>query len=229
MRLAPEDMQPRRASGGPIKRWVVGKPRLAATSSGGYTDPGQKSQLEFTYYAGVVFRASVVIGALLSFVGIASWIILIGTVLATPKIENERFIVQRAAWPESQAPANALALMLNEPVDRSIAGRYKLNIEGAGSPAIIRILAGPGAKVRTDENLRIIINESGTNAISLSPIANHNIGNNYIATCLRGPCGLPGTPLEVPVNQVLGKVLGTPSLTGIKPVSTAGIPGGDSA
>lgn len=228
MRLAAENTQPGRLANGPIKRWVVGKPRLAATSDG-YVDQGEKPKLAFVYYLGVIFRASIVIGLLVGFVAAASWLILIGTVLATPKIDGQTYVVQRAAWPESQAPAGVIALSLDSPVRRDMAGRFSLNLNNEGNPAIVRIVGGPNAYVRTDAQNRILVNDNATNAVSPTPIENHNIGTSYIAICLLGPCGTPGSPLEIPVDQVLGKVLGTPSLTGIKPISdTPGLPGGAS-
>lgn len=227
MREVRPDSAPGRLAAGPIRRWVVGKPRLAASSTPEITKSGPVAlpSAQLFYRVGVLFRASLVVGGMVVFAAVASWAILIATVLATPSIEGKTFIVQRAAWPEGQIPANSTVFALSNPVDRSIAGRFSLSVDGDSQASVVLVLGGPNAQVATNTDGAIIINGETTKFKVDVPIALHNVGGNYLALCVEGPCGNPGTPIEVPIEHTLGKVLGSAKFIGIAPAPALAVSG----
>lgn len=227
MREIRPDSAPGRLAAGPIKRWVVGKPRLAASSMPEPTKSGSPtfSSSQLIYRLGVLFRASLVVGTMVAFAAVASWAILIATVLAMPTVDGRTYLVQRAAWPEGQVPAQSTVFALSKPVDRSISGRFSLSTNGDDKASVVLILGGPNATVATNTAKSILLNGEVTKFTSEVPIALHNVGGNYLALCIEGPCGTPGTPIEVPIEHALGKVLGSTNMFGFAPAPALTVPG----
>lgn len=227
MREVRPDSAPGRLAAGPIRRWVVGKPRLAASSTPETpkSGPVALSSAQLIYRAGVLFRASLVVGGMVTFAAVASWAILIATVLATPSLEGKTYVIQRAAWPEGQIPSNSTVFALSNPVDRSIAGRFALSTDGDSSASVVLVLGGPNAEVATNTDKTIIINGELTKFKANVPIARHNVSGNYLALCVEGPCGTPGTPIEVPIEHALGKVLGSAKFIGLAPAPALAVSG----
>lgn len=227
MREVRPDSAPGRLAAGPIKRWVVGKPRLAASSTPETTKSGPValSSAQLIYRIGVLLRASLVVGGMVTFAAVASWAILIATVLAMPSVEGKTYVVQRAAWPEGQVPANSTIFALSNPVDRSIVGRFALSTEGDSKSSVVLVLGGPNAQVATNTDGVIIINGELTKFTVDVPIALHNVGGNYLSLCVEGPCGKPGTPIEVPIEHTLGKVLGSAKFIGLAPTPALAVSG----
>lgn len=227
MREVRPEPAPGRLAAGPIRRWVVGKPRLAASST---PEPQKSGSVAFSsaqlvYRLGVLLRASVVVGVMVTFAAVASWAILIATVLSMPPLDGKTYVVQRAAWAEGQIPADSTIFALSSPVDRSIEGRFKLSTDGDKNASVVLVLGGPNITVATNTEGRILINGELTDTTVTVPIALHNVGGNYLALCVEGPCGSPGTPIEVPIEHALGKVLGSTKFLGIAPAPALTVPG----
>lgn len=227
MREVRPDSAPGRLAAGPIRRWVVGKPRLAASSIPETTKSGPVAfpSTQLLYRVGVLLRASLVVGGMVTFAAVASWAILIATVISMPSVEGKTYVVQRAAWPEGQVPSNSTVFALSNPVDRSIAGRFALSTEGDSKASVVLVLGGPNVEVATNTDGVIVIDGKLTKFKTNTPIALHNASGNYIALCVEGPCGKPGTPIEVPIEHTLGKVLGSAKFIGLAPTPALTVPG----
>jgi hypothetical protein len=211
----PTNSKPALAAG-PIRRWVVGRPRLAA-------GPELSPQSRYTvgYRVGVAARAFLVISLITAVVAAACWALLMTTVLASVSIDGKTIVTQRATWVEGQAPQGVTATVLPSAVQRDIASRIDMLLGNEHSASVVTIIGGPNARAATDLNGHILIGGVPTGYVSTTPIPAHNLGTAYLAVCVMGPCGTPGTPLEVPVSHVLGKTLGSPTFLGWAPV-TAG-------
>lgn len=233
MREASGKSKPKLASG-PIRRWVVGKPRLAATpeitprlsaptpsgaSSSSPTATGSAGS-NLGYRLGVLFRASVVLIVFATIVLAACWAILVATVLATPLVDGKLYAVQRAPWVEGKAPEKEIAYVVSQPVQRDLISRFSLQLGGDDNAAIMEVAAAANSQISVDGSGTILINGVASPYRSDEVFAPHRLGNSYLMVCVKGPCGTPGTPSEVPIERVLGKVLGSVKLFGLDPAPT---------
>jgi hypothetical protein len=198
---------------------VVGKPRLAATIDVPDAPPHPRAPIAWAHGLGVALRATTVLAVFTAAVAAASWAILIATVVATPFLGSTPYLVHRAPWTEGHAPVGETVWVSSEPVDRTIVGRFALQLEGDTHAAIMQIVAKPNSIISTDKAGTIITSPAtpGSSYTSPTPITRHNLGDAYLALCVTGPCGTPGTPSEVPIERVLGKVLGSPKFIGMDP------------
>jgi hypothetical protein len=211
--------KPGRLAAGPIRRWVAGKPRLVA-SGGEYARQEKENpqQLAWFHYLGVAARALVVLTVFAALVAVASWGILLSTVLATPTSNQTMYVVHRATWAEGKAPQGSVVYLTATDIDRSAIGRIKLHSGDQVDDAIVEVIAGPDQAVSVTENGYIAVNNIPTQYRATNPFAPHYLDRLYLVACIEGACGTPGTPLEVPVKRVLGKVMGTATFTGLTPV-----------
>lgn len=219
MRL-PTRARPKLAAG-PIRRWVVGRPLLAA---GPELTP-QSPYAALSYKLGVAFRASVVIVVMMAVVSAACWAVLMTTILAAPSIDGKTMVTQRATWVEGKAPTGAVAVALEQPVERDMFSRIRMLFGDNAGASVVTIVGIPGHRVSATVDHNILVDGKPTGFTARLPFPAHTLTTTYLTVCVLGPCGTPGDPLEVPVDQVLGKALGSPTFTGWEPApagTTAG-------
>lgn len=208
----------------------MGKPRLAispeisarlsATTSPATTTA--KAQVDapatFRYRLGVLFRAFIVLLVFAILVLTACWAILIATVVATPIVDGKLYVVQRAPWVEGRAPEQSVTYVVSQPVQRDLLGRFVLQIGGDDKAAIMEVAAAANSDIAINKSGTIFVDGVATHYQTSTAITPHRLGNSYLMICISGPCGTPGTPSEVPIEHVLGKVLGSVKLVGLDPV-----------
>lgn len=210
---------PGRLASGRIRRWVVGKPRLA-TTEGAPIEPRQERLERTRYRAGVAVRASIVVAVFTSVVAAASWLILIATVLATPVIGNTIHVVQRAPWVEGRAPQGEIVYIAGTTVDRTLGGKIALQFQSDEYAAIMQIIAPANATLGYDDTQTLTVNGTPVTLPVPTTIQPGTTGDTYLVACLTGPCGPRGTVSRVPVDRVVGTVLNTLTSSGIQPAPT---------
>lgn len=208
--MQPEEKPAGRLAEGPIRRWVKGKPRLAAStpalaSAGVQT---RKQSSEILYNLGVLFRAGVVLFVMTLIVAIASWFILVLTVLATPNIQGNFWTVQKIAWVQGEAPVGDRIVILPEKVATNIGGTLLEVVTNYPDAAVVDVVAQPTDSVSTNVSGILFVNGEKTKIEIPSGVAIYDLGNEYLTVCVAGPCGEPGDAVIVPVENTLGKVIG---------------------
>lgn len=205
--------EPKLASGksplGPIKSWVRGKPRLVATETASTPLPKTTSEQapEFTYSIGVIFRAGILVLGVTLIVGLASWLILALTVLATPVIDGKMYNVQRSAWIQGKAPAGSVAAAMPQEVSRDMLGRIADLATGFPGATINVIVAHPGDTVYSKLDGTLVVNEKETKYVIPEGVTETDL-TKYLTVCVEGPCPDGKKVIEVPIQNVLGEVIG---------------------
>lgn len=155
-------------------------------------------------YASRILATIAVLFTVLSVVFVGVWAMLVSTISATPRIDNNILLVQRAAWVEGQADIGQIAFAV--PGAQTSAGsRLVEAISGYQGGMIIEIAAQPG-QVRTigpNGNLIVEKFDLGVKAPSVLP----GTDEDYLAVCVAGDCP-QATIIAVPVSDVVGKVSG---------------------
>lgn len=210
---------------GPVRRWVQGKPRLVAPAADGTPTLAAKND-DLSYRVGVIFRATVVLGTLAISMLLASWFILATTVLSTPSINGTIWSVQRAAWVQGEAPTGSVAMAGSNEVTRDLLGRVGEFFVGVDQAAIYEIAATPQQSIYTNPAGDLVVDGQKTGLVITTPVAPRTLNAAYLGICVQGPCGKPGTPVELPVAHVVGKVMGGLSLTGWQSAPTVSGSGG---
>jgi hypothetical protein len=172
------------------------------------------------YNAGVLFRASIAFLVLTVLVAIASWLILVLTVMATPSINGDTWAVQRSAWIEGKAPVGSVVVSSSAAIHRDPLSRIGEVFSGYPKSAVVEIVAQPLNTVSTTLNGTLVVDDKKTSYTLTSLVPPTKLSGSYLAVCVLGPCGTPGTPVTVPVDHMLGKVLGGIGLHGIDSVPT---------
>lgn len=156
----------------------------------------------------------ILITASVTFFSIAASIAIVElTLLPIVNVGGTHWMIERSSYSQGEAPIGAIAFNVGSPVQRSIASRFTLITSGAPSGSVVSVLALPLSVVSTNASKQVIINGATTNYYSTNPIAKHTLGNSYLVVCLKGSCPSNNTVIEVPTNQILGKVLGEVSLS----------------
>jgi hypothetical protein len=153
--------------------------------------------------------------------GFLSWVLLGITVLPTPRIGSQMWAVQRSAWVQGSVPFNSNAFILSKTIETSTISRLKLLFSADKADSIQLIVAGPYVSVSQDAEGYFYINNKKTSiktAIRVSPI---KLNNDYLALCITGSCQ-KDTASTIPVDRVLGKVLGSVSIGGISKLPVGG-------
>ncbi len=203
-----------RLSTGPIRRWVKGKPRLAASASLAGL-PEVKASSAFGHNLGVFLRALVVLVILVVVLGVASWVILALTVLATPTVSGTVWGVQRASWIVGEAPIGSVTAALPQAASTDVLGRLSEVFTGYPQSYIAEVVAKPGSKIETKLNGSLVVDGKVTQFSFSSGIAPTQLQDAYLGVCLEGPCGKVGGPVFIPVKNSLGKVLSGVGLSGV--------------
>jgi hypothetical protein len=200
---------------GPVRRWVRGKPNLAAPSPDGIIVAPTTAQ-NVSYRLGVILRAAVVLGTLAVGMTLASWFILATTALSTPNINGTFWTVQRAAWVQGEAPRDSVVVAGDNEVTRDMWGRVDEFFSGIDGANIYQIVATPMQNVYTTPANELVVDGTKTGLTLKAPVAPTALSEAYLGVCVKGSCGKPGTPVELPVTHVVGKVLGGLGLNGWK-------------
>lgn len=193
-------------SAGQARRLPFGSsPKLAARKAGlEQQAPGRRTPGSMLAVALKAILALVGFSALIAF---ASWLILVLTVVATPIVSNSTIAVtQRATWVIGEAPVGDRALALSSPMGYSTWDRFTEAFSGYPGASVIDIVAVPGDKVSTTFDGQLIINGKKTKTTLTDNVLSHTLGNAYLGVCVEGACAAGG-PVEVPADQLLGKVL----------------------
>lgn len=212
---------------GPVRRWVQGKPTLAAPSPDGTLVAPTRAQ-NVSYRLGVIFRATVVLATLAVGMTLASWFILATTALSTPNINGTIWTVQRSAWVQGEAPKNAVLVAGSHEVTRDMWGRVTEFFSGIDGASIYQVVATPLQNVYTTPANELVVDDVKTGLTLKAPVAPTALSEAYLGVCIQGTCGNPGEPVELPVENVVGKVMGGLSLTGWQQPPTLAGSGGKS-
>lgn len=142
------------------------------------------------------------------FTTLSVWTILISTVVATPSVNGVIFAVDRNAWTLGGAKSGDIAYSLE--IDQSgLFNKIGGHLNGSvNNGAIIKILGTPLDYINTNIDGYLIINGYSTEILSDRIIDRKQLGDTYLAECLEGSCGIPGTLYEVPIDNVVGSVEG---------------------
>lgn len=205
--------------------WKKSRPTLAASiDETGIPDPDDDSVMGTSR---IVKTFGKVIAILLG-VSIVLWLavlfVLNLTVLPMPRVEGTTWAVKWAAWPQGKAPENSLVGTYKYANQTGILDRSMLILDSSGV-SIEQIIAGPSTKVSSDSAGQIIVNGVTTSHKSTTyNMPETATGENYLTKCVSGPCGEPGSYRAIPVQWLLGEVLGEfkpPFSIGNKPEQTA--------
>lgn len=196
-----------RLANGPVRRFSLARPKLAAAVTGlpetdlaPTTPRPRRFALTVQTMAGII---AVLAGAIA-----ACWVILGLTILPTVRVEGGLWVVQRAAFPEGQAPHDAVVLATTGPTDRSISGRWRLLTGTDPGARILQVIAGPTDVISLTATGGILVNDQPTGLQASPTLPAGVVGDRYLAICLVGTCGPVNQVLAVDTHHVLGKVLG---------------------
>lgn len=173
-----------------IKKWVIGKPKLAASVPSDPTSP----KIEKLNIPAITFRL-ILLALIMTFIVVfAMWIILGLTILPTVRAGNSTFLVSTTSWTQGSAPDDTYVMVLPKPVERSILSR-----------AIMLVNSDP-----TGENSVFVV--KGKNKTG------GYIAECYTGYCKNNKSVAKNAHalINVPANNVLGEVKKELTITGFK-------------
>lgn len=139
---------------------------------------------------------------------LVTWLILISTVAATPNINGQTLIVDRNSWSEGGAEPGDISYA-SAANSKNLLEKIKFHITGEiNNGATIKIVATPLDYVNTNLDGRVVVNGTRTLYSSDIIIDRKQLGDTYLAECLEGSCGIPGTLYEIPIANAIGSVEG---------------------
>lgn len=203
-------------SAGVLRTFRRSRPQLAASSAGSpepvrAVRPGSRRSV-----GGLVRFIASVFGLLLA-TGVGVWVVLTLTVLPTVSAGGSTWLVQRAADTVGRTPVGTTVLLMPEKIDRSFTARAKL-LTGVDGAYVVKVIADPGSKISVSQTGKLLVDDTATTYVVPANLQAKVLGTQYAAECVTGPCGTPGSVVLVPVDNVLGTVVGKVSLSGITPV-----------
>lgn len=142
--------------------------------------------------------------AILALIFVGVWVIIISTISATPQIDNNILLVQRAAWGVGQADIGQIAFTV--PNAATSAGpRIVEAFTGYQGGMVVEIAAKPGQIRDTGSNGNLIVDnfDLGIKAPAVIP----GTRDDYLAVCVAGQCQ-QGTVISISVSDVVGKISG---------------------
>jgi hypothetical protein len=164
-----------------------------------------------------LLRALLALLLALVFTLVLSWFVLISTISATPKLGNDYLLVDRNAWGLGSAEPGSIAFS-------TTANQYGLiekivyHFDGSmDDGSAVEIIAGPLDLVSTNLDGVLVVNGEASSYPSDKIIDRKQLGDTYIALCLEGSCGLPGTLVEIPIQNAIGEIAGTIKVSGLQP------------
>lgn len=155
-------------------------------------------------YGSRVLASIAVLFTVLAVVFVGVWAMLVSTISATPRIDNNILLVQRAAWVQGQADMGQIAFVV--PNAATSAGpRLAEAISGYAGGMVVEIAAQPGQARSVGVNGNLIVEnfDLGVRAPETLP----GTIDDYLAVCVSGECPR-GNIIAVPVADVVGKVSG---------------------
>lgn len=185
-----------------------GKPKLLAT---GYPAKSNVATKEMLWQiTKTLVKALVALFVAISLLLAGTWAIIVGTIVSFPVIENERLVVQRSTWPLGDAPFGEIVAATTEQRPQGFIERIRFEITTQEDEIFFAaaILARPGDKVKTLPDGTIEVNGKPTLYTSDRTIKPVQMTEEYLALCIDGACGNPGTPFELGTNQLIGSIKG---------------------
>ena len=201
---------------GPKMWWSRSRPRLAVSSPKGEAAPRTKKTYRIWSTVKAILGVIVVLAVALG----AFWLVLGVTIIPTVRADGDTWVVQRAAWPEGKAPSGATVLALGAPVERGIVERAELLVSSGEGNYVAKIIAAPGSEISTDSFGTILVDGVPSEFRVPPEVPLGSTGEDYLAVCLSDTCGIPGYPIAIPTDVVLGKVLGVVESGGFGPFPT---------
>jgi hypothetical protein len=204
--------RPRKSSEGSLssgKRFGAGlsrhkRPTLAADFPDGTQTAGApEPKVAVTLFRGVA--GLVIVGIVLL---ISGWLLIGLTVLPTLRVQGVPWLVKWSAWPEGAVPAGAV--VMTDPDGRKIdlTSRAGLLFSDGSGRAIMQVVGGPGGDIATGAGNRVILNGVLQDWRYPTPLPSTRLGDNYLAVCLSGDSCQRGDVVLLPIQNVLGEVLG---------------------
>lgn len=196
-------------------RFVSGsQPRLLAKD---YQDANSTSALKLSLQLLIIVLKSLIALAILVALLLGGTLaILLGTIISSPEIDGERLIVQRNTWPSGDAPVGEIITGNKDGKPSNFIERIEQEIISSPDDKFVAvILAQPGDRVRAASNGDILVNGLSTRFSSDKDIASVLLTDDYLGICINGGCGTPGTPLNIPSDNLVGSVQGKLSGIGI--------------
>lgn len=161
----------------------------------------------------VLFRF-IFITILVTVFSIVSSLAILGlTLLPIVKVGGAHWLIKKSSYAQGEAPIGATVFNLGHPIQRTLSSGFQLMTSGDSSGSIVSILALPLSAVSTTANNQVVINNKVTPYYAATHIIKHTLGDSYLVVCLKGACLRENTVIEIPTNQILGKVLGEVSLS----------------
>lgn len=191
------------------------KPKLLATNIPGVEYKTWKD------YAGPI--AIALSKAIVAFVGVATlmiggtWAVLVGTIISAPLVDNERLVIQRSTWVTGDAPIGEVIAAIEGVRPSTFFDKVAHEVVyDASNNLVLVVIAQPGSDISAEAGGRIMVDGARTRFTADRDIQPVQIMESYLALCVAGSCGTPGTPFELPIDKVIGSVKGTISLNGIQ-------------
>lgn len=185
-----------------------GKPKLLASGYEANNDSLTKQVI--VQISKTAAKAILALALVLSLLLVGTWTILVGTIVSFPVLSGERLVVQRSTWPAGDAPIGEFVAATEKAKSPGFLGRVEFEIANLNNEAVFSaaILARPGDRVRTAPDGQIIVNDKPTLFKSDRTIKPVQMTEEYLALCIDGACGNPGTPFELGTNQLIGSIKG---------------------
>jgi hypothetical protein len=146
-----------------------------------------------------------------------SWIILVSTIAATPKLGDNYLFVDRNSWGLGSAKEGSVGYATSQN-SFGLLDKLAYHITGSiNNGSSVEIVAGPLDVISYNTEGTLTINGVPTIYQSDKNIDRKQLGDSYIVICLEGSCGIPGTLLEVPIQDVIGEITGIIKISGLDP------------
>lgn len=141
---------------------------------------------------------------LLTLVVVSTWLMLVSTISATPRVDNNILLVQRAAWNTGQAPMGEFAFAVPNAAT-SAGARIGEAVRGYPEGRVVQIAAQPGTDRMIADNGNLVVGnlDLGIRA----PKALPGTYADYLGVCIAGSC-VPGEVVALSPADVVGKVSG---------------------
>lgn len=189
--------------------WKKARPSLAASlDETGIPDPDDESPLGVSRIGKTFIKVIAILAGVAIVLWLAVLFVLNLTVLPMPRVDGTTWAVKWAAWPQGKAPQDAFIGTYYDADKTGILDRTMLVLDSS-KVSIEQIVAGPSTKVSTNSMGQIIVNGSlSTHKSTTYDLLETSTGENYLTKCISGACGEPGSYRALPVQWVLGEVLG---------------------
>lgn len=180
--------------------------RVAVEAETGVPDP-EEPVVDGRSAIAAVLSVVAILLTLVAVLSVVIWLAIGLTVMPTPRVAGDIWAVKWAAWPQGQVPPGSIVMSTPEQVSGDLSSRFGLLLADGEGATLSQIVGGPTGSVETTQSLQILINGQDTGYRSPSPISKQNIGDQYVAICLKG-CSADGVIHLIPIGNVVGEVMG---------------------